>query len=67
MPRTKGKICPLCKKPVQWENNPYWPFCSERCRTIDLGQWAGERYRIPGEKVPEEKGEIPKPHETKDK
>jgi endogenous inhibitor of DNA gyrase (YacG/DUF329 family) len=31
--------------------NPFRPFCSERCRMTDLGQWAGESYRVPGGKV----------------
>lgn len=44
-------ICPLCKKPVTWEGNPCRPFCSERCKTIDLGDWASERYRIPDREV----------------
>jgi endogenous inhibitor of DNA gyrase (YacG/DUF329 family) len=40
--------CPRCGKPVPWStDNPYRPFCSERCRLIDLGQWATESYRIP--------------------
>jgi hypothetical protein len=33
---------------VTWEANPYRPFCSERCRLVDLGRWLGEAYRIPG-------------------
>ena len=40
--------CPICKIEVSWENNPYRPFCSERCQLIDLGAWTEERYRIPG-------------------
>ncbi|MBW6512402.1 MAG: DNA gyrase inhibitor YacG [Desulfuromonadaceae bacterium] len=40
--------CPICRKKVRWENNPHRPFCSERCRLMDLGQWADEGYRIPG-------------------
>ncbi len=43
-------ICPICKKEAAWEDNPFRPFCSERCRLIDLGKWASEDYRIPGEK-----------------
>jgi len=43
--------CPTCRKETAWENNPYRPFCSDRCRLIDLGRWAQERYRIPGEKA----------------
>ena len=40
--------CPQCGKDVVWgEESPYRPFCSERCKLIDLGQWANEGYRIP--------------------
>jgi hypothetical protein len=38
--------CPICKKPVALRD-PQMPFCSERCRLIDLGKWADEEYRIP--------------------
>lgn len=38
--------CPICKKEVAL-NAPEMPFCSERCRLIDLGKWADEEYRIP--------------------
>jgi uncharacterized protein len=41
--------CPTCRKETPWEDNPHRPFCSDRCRLIDLGAWAGERYRIPAE------------------
>jgi endogenous inhibitor of DNA gyrase (YacG/DUF329 family) len=44
--------CPVCKKKTAWKDNPFRPFCSERCRLIDLGQWAAEEYRIAGEKNP---------------
>jgi len=37
--------CPICKKDVE-RGAPDFPFCSERCRTIDLGNWASERYVI---------------------
>ena len=40
--------CPICGKPVDSDGDREFPFCSERCRTIDLGNWASERYRIPG-------------------
>lgn len=46
--------CPQCRRQVLWENNPYRPFCSERCRLIDLGKWAEEQYAIHGEQVPDE-------------
>jgi endogenous inhibitor of DNA gyrase (YacG/DUF329 family) len=35
--------CPICRKPVAPEN-PDSPFCSDRCRILDLGNWASERY-----------------------
>jgi endogenous inhibitor of DNA gyrase (YacG/DUF329 family) len=41
--------CPNCRKPAPWEGNPFRPFCSERCRMIDLGAWVNEEYRVPGE------------------
>jgi len=40
--------CPQCNKPVSWQDNPDRPFCSERCRLLDLGRWADESYRIAG-------------------
>jgi len=45
--------CPQCATTVDWSANPYRPFCSERCRMIDLGAWLGEKYAIPGEPVDE--------------
>jgi uncharacterized protein len=43
--------CPHCGKIVVWNTaNPWRPFCSERCKMIDLGQWATESYRIPDTK-----------------
>ncbi|WP_455207570.1 DNA gyrase inhibitor YacG [Kaarinaea lacus] len=42
--------CPTCEKLVEWTpDNPWRPFCSERCKLIDLGEWASESHRIPGE------------------
>ncbi|CAI8851910.1 DNA gyrase inhibitor YacG [Methylococcus capsulatus] len=44
--------CPRCGKPVPWnETQRFRPFCSERCRLIDLGSWANEDYAIPGEPI----------------
>jgi endogenous inhibitor of DNA gyrase (YacG/DUF329 family) len=46
--------CPNCKKQSEYNfNNPFRPFCSERCKMIDLGDWANETYRIPDNKPPE--------------
>jgi len=39
--------CPICKKEVAFDD-PNMPFCSDRCRTIDLGHWATGKYVIPG-------------------
>ncbi|USF87121.1 DNA gyrase inhibitor YacG [Candidatus Endoriftia persephonae] len=40
--------CPTCGLPVTWEASSRWrPFCSERCRLIDLGEWFDEEHRIP--------------------
>lgn len=49
-PVSKKKLvpCPQCGTQSEYSSaNPYRPFCSERCRLIDLGQWASENYRIP--------------------
>lgn len=46
--------CPVCKKTTTWEENPNRPFCSDRCRLIDLGKWASEKYRICGKNDEEE-------------
>ena len=44
-----GVKCPVCGKEAAWRDNPFRPFCSERCRLVDLGKWAAEGYRVPGE------------------
>ena len=44
---TKTIRCPICKKEVTLDD-PNMPFCSDRCRIIDLGNWASEKYVIPG-------------------
>ena len=41
--------CRACGKPIEREGNAFWPFCSQRCRIIDLGNWASGSYSIPGE------------------
>lgn len=42
--------CPQCGKRLYWtSDNPWRPFCSKRCRTLDLGAWADESHRIAGE------------------
>lgn len=40
--------CPVCRKPAEPRSrNPSFPFCSDRCRRIDLGRWFVEEYRVP--------------------
>jgi len=44
--------CPICKKNVKLDD-PFMPFCSDRCKEIDLGNWATGKYVIPGDELPE--------------
>ena len=46
--------CPICRQTTTWEENPNRPFCSERCKLLDLGAWASEEYKVPGKKEEEE-------------
>jgi endogenous inhibitor of DNA gyrase (YacG/DUF329 family) len=46
--------CPHCSQEVTWPETPTYPFCSERCRLIDLGAWASGDYRISGEQIADE-------------
>jgi endogenous inhibitor of DNA gyrase (YacG/DUF329 family) len=50
--------CPICKKKTAWKDNPWRPFCSERCKLIDLGKWASDEYRIEGSKREEDQGGV---------
>jgi uncharacterized protein len=45
--------CPICNEPMpgQWNEWPDYPFCSPRCRKIDLGRWLGEKYAVPAEET----------------
>jgi endogenous inhibitor of DNA gyrase (YacG/DUF329 family) len=54
---TAGRIvnCPQCGATVVWgPQSPFRPFCSERCRKIDLGAWANDEYRVPGAAPPDD-------------
>jgi uncharacterized protein len=46
--------CPTCKQPVPPEEYRFRPFCSTRCRMIDLGKWLGGEHVIPGEPATDE-------------
>jgi endogenous inhibitor of DNA gyrase (YacG/DUF329 family) len=53
--------CPTCDRPVEWsERSPWRPFCSERCKLIDLGAWASEQRGIPDD-APAEAEEADEP------
>lgn len=50
--------CPTCRRTHRWSQaNAYRPFCSERCKLIDLGEWVSERHRIAGEPVKDDEPE----------
>jgi hypothetical protein len=60
-----GSQCPICGKEVRarGDNNVSFPFCSSRCKQVDLGHWLDEKYRMPTQESqtdevtpPEEKG-----------
>ena len=57
MVKKRKKACPQCGKPATWKGNPFRPFCSERCKIIDLGEWATEKYRISDKKADDESNE----------
>lgn len=63
---SKNVPCPTCGKTVEWSHRSPWrPFCSERCRTIDLGEWLGENRRISGDETPpEEAPDVPSSSEV---
>ena len=39
-------LCPICRRPTDSERDADFPFCSERCRLVDLGNWSSEKYKI---------------------
>jgi uncharacterized protein len=41
--------CPICEREFERGEAPAIPFCSERCRLVDLGRWLGESYAVPSE------------------
>ena len=51
--RRLRRQCPHCDREVAWPETATYPFCSERCRLIDLGVWAAGDYRLPGEPASE--------------
>ena len=53
--------CPVCSTVVDLATCPTVPFCSDRCRTIDLGRWLGEAYGLPEKARDDEDEESPPP------
>ncbi|WP_406947222.1 DNA gyrase inhibitor YacG [Psychrobacter ciconiae] len=51
-PTPRQFACPNCGKKTVWQDNAFKPFCSERCKLIDLGAWASEDYRLPADTAP---------------
>ncbi|PPD13189.1 DNA gyrase inhibitor YacG [Methylophilus sp.] len=46
--------CPSCGETTEYSPaNPFRPFCSERCKLVDLGDWATEKFRIPDSTPPD--------------
>lgn len=58
--------CPRCGKETDMEQNPFRPFCSERCKMLDLSSWISGEYRIPGSDASDKSGSGPKPEKDSD-
>lgn len=57
--------CPICRASVRPRaKNPIFPFCSERCKALDLGRWLTEAYRIAAEQAPDETEQRGDPEEA---
>jgi len=54
-------LCPICQRPFDSDESPAMPFCSQRCRLVDLGRWLDEAYGLPydAKEHPEILGETP--------
>lgn len=60
-PRARMVECPTCRRPTEFSPANRWrPFCSERCRMIDLGAWSDESYVVPGRPI-EADDDLPPP------
>jgi hypothetical protein len=57
-PKKRSVACPNCKQLTEYSiDNPYRPFCSKRCKLIDLGLWASEQYAIPADAKSDQLGD----------
>jgi len=61
MKRPSKIKCPSCGRPGEWFAGPYGPFCSRRCKLVDLGKWFGEEHVISQPLRPEHLEEEPPP------
>jgi endogenous inhibitor of DNA gyrase (YacG/DUF329 family) len=60
--------CPTCGSAVSWDESSRWrPFCSKRCKLIDLGDWLTEQHRIEGESAPDADGAMTPPDDDVDR
>lgn len=57
--------CPICRKPTHSKTDEHFPFCSDRCRLLDLGNWASEKYRMSEPVIDESAPERSDPDEAK--
>jgi hypothetical protein len=57
--------CPRCGTRCEWSGNPYRPFCSERCKLIDLGGWVSGENAIPGESAEAPEADSPLTQENR--
>lgn len=50
-------VCPTCRRKFDSDQSSAMPFCSERCRLVDLGRWLGEEHSVPVERDPDEESD----------
>lgn len=54
-PAVRVVVCPVCKgDSIYAASNPFRPFCSQRCKNMDLGAWASESFRMPADTPPDD-------------
>ena len=62
-PAERLVACPGCRQKTPYSSsNPWRPFCSQRCRNADLGDWANERFRMPAEAPTDDNPQPPEGH-----
>ncbi len=61
MSASEASTCPICKKKLKGAKGEAKPFCSARCRQVDLGRWLNEEYRVPAEEADDAPSEEEEP------